>query len=237
MYVTETQLAMESQHSSETTAATLVESSLEPASAPSPIDFGQIIRELQIELLHLIPAHFARVEDLPTANQRTPKDQALDSVLAMLLGQQMTPSNVAVADKAPVRFQEPPPLPQMEQILHVEQTSELESCGFAATGKVCLADGSERQFNVNGRIDSADAAYASLKLWLTQGNDQTEVESLGEAGIGALATEKIDTPFQLQEKGATLLGRVRASSVWLGEQEGAGFMRKVNLATTPRPSA
>jgi hypothetical protein len=220
MHDTGMQLAMESQHSSQVTTTSLVESSLEPATDPAPINFGQIIRELQIELLHLIPAHVAGGDERPAESQRTPKDQALDSVLAMLLGQQMKPSNAAVADKSPVRFREPPPMPQMEQILRTEQTGESEGCRVAATGKVCLAD----------------AAYASLKLWLAQGGGQTKVESLSEAGVGALATEKIDTPFQLQENGVTL-GQVRASSVWLGEREGAGFMRQVDLATTPRPSA
>jgi hypothetical protein len=84
----------------------------------------------------------------------------------------------------------------------------------------------------NGWIDSGDAAYADLKLWQVTDDGASRVQSLAAAGIGALATQNADTQFTLKENGASV-GQMRASSVWLGENSGAGLVRQIDLATTP----
>jgi hypothetical protein len=212
---------------------------------------------------------------------------------------------------------------QMMEFVH---TSETERCSFAASGNVCLADGSTRQFNVgyemerseetnsfgvasfrdplmldfaqpttklsphsvefdldadgkaermrmpgsntavlfndinhngkaddgselfgpqsgdgfadlakldddgNGWIDEGDKAFADLKLWQIGDDGVSTVRSLADAGIGALATLSEATPFTLKENGEAV-GQVRASSVWLGEEGGAGIVRQVDVAT------
>lgn len=215
---------------------------------------------------------------------------------------------------------------QVMQLLH---TRETESCTFAASGNVCLADGSTRQFEVgyrmdrseesteigiasfrdplmldfaepgsglgphsvdfdldadgivermrmpgsdtavlfldrnkngrpddgtelfgpqsgdgfadlakldsdgNGWVDGGDEAYADLKLWQLTADSQARVRSLAEAGVGALATQNAATPFTIKENGVAI-GQVRASSVWLGEAGGAGLVRQVDVAATPK---
>jgi len=214
------------------------------------------------------------------------------------------------------------------QLMELSQTSETESCTFAASGNICLADGSTRQFDVgyrlerseqsthfgaaqfkdplaldfgapttrlcgsgieldidcdgdtetlrlpagnaavlfndrnhngraddgselfgpttgsgfgelaqldgdgNGWIDGGDAAYADLKLWQIAEDGSSSVESLADAGIGALATASEETPFTVKEDGAAV-AQVRASSVWLGETGGAGIVRQIDVAATP----
>ena len=208
------------------------------------------------------------------------------------------------------------------QLAMLTQTSESESCSFAASGNVCLADGSTRQFDVgyrmerseqstefgiaefkdplaldfgapgsslgrvdfdidsdgtteqvrlpsgnaallfadrnhngradngselfgpqsgdgfaelalldtdgNGWIDGGDAAYADLMLWQLADDGTESVRSLADAGVGALATKAVDTPFTLKEEG-NAVGQVRSSSVWLGEESGAGSVRQIDV--------
>lgn len=84
----------------------------------------------------------------------------------------------------------------------------------------------------NGWIDSADTAYADMKLWQMSSDGAEQVQSLAAAGIGALATGYADTPFSLKERGQ-IVGQMRSSSVWLGETSGAGSVRQIDIATTP----
>lgn len=83
----------------------------------------------------------------------------------------------------------------------------------------------------NGWIDSADAAYGDIKLWRMGSDGVEQVETLAAAGIGALSTHHASTPFTLKEKGE-IVGQMRDSSVWLGEESGAGIVRQIDIATT-----
>ncbi|MDD5248990.1 MAG: hypothetical protein PHY45_08395 [Rhodocyclaceae bacterium] len=94
-----------------------------------------------------------------------------------------------------------------------------------------FADLAKLDSDGNGWIDSGDAAYADLKLWQVAADGKGSVESLADAGIGALATASTATPFTLKEDGATV-GQVRASSVWLGENGGAGTVRQIDVGVT-----
>jgi hypothetical protein len=112
MHVTGTQLAMENEQNSEATtvrATTLVDTKLNPASDCTPVDFVNIIMESQIDLLNLIPGYFAEARNsAPATNQRLFNDDALNSVLAMILSQQLAPPTSAVAaSSAPLRFSGP----------------------------------------------------------------------------------------------------------------------------------
>lgn len=85
--------------------------------------------------------------------------------------------------------------------------------------------------DTNGWIDEADAAFADLKLWQADSQEQ-RIRNLAEAGVGALATASAETGFQIKEKGAQV-GQMRSSGVWLGEAGGAGSLRQIDLATEP----
>ncbi|WP_051304503.1 hypothetical protein [Chitinilyticum litopenaei] len=78
----------------------------------------------------------------------------------------------------------------------------------------------------NGWIDEADPDFARLKLWQA---GSEKVQTLREAGVGALAVDHAATPFALYGDGE-LRGQQRASSVWLGENGGVGSVRQVDLA-------
>jgi len=84
----------------------------------------------------------------------------------------------------------------------------------------------------NQWIDAGDAAYAELMLWCAADDGGTTCRSLADAGIGALSTRYEDTPFTIKENGE-VIGQVRGSSVWLGEESGAGIVRQIDIATTP----
>lgn len=85
----------------------------------------------------------------------------------------------------------------------------------------------------NRWIDAADAAWADLRLWSIDADGTERVRTLAEAGIGALATAWEDTPYTIKENGK-VLGQVRGSSVWLGEESGAGIVRQIDIATDRR---
>lgn len=84
----------------------------------------------------------------------------------------------------------------------------------------------------NGWIDAGDTAYADLMLWSMGDDGASSYRSLADAGIGALSTRYADTPFTIKENGE-VVGQVRGSSVWLGEESGAGIVRQIDLATAP----
>lgn len=258
-----------------------------------------------------------------------------DTILQMLFGMQPasnvapTTDDAAAADAAPGGGLVPLRAARVMELVH---TSETESCTFSASGNICLADGSTRQFEVgyhlerseestrltaasfrdplvldfgapgtklndhaadfdldmdgkaesmrmpadgsavlfydrnhngvadngselfgprtgsgfgelakldgdgNGWIDEGDAAYEDLMLWHLSSDGQSRYESLADAEIGALATLSAETPFTLKEHGESV-GQVRASSVWLGEHSGAGIVRQIDVATTPKEKA
>ena len=269
-----------------------------------------------------------------TAQQEDPAlalDHVLQSLIRALFGDAASPDEGVAKPTASQENQVMArPLRRIDR-LELVHTREEESCSFAASGNICLADGSTRQFEVgydmqrseestelsytrlrdplvvdlvapapslgscsvdfdldcdgqaeslrmpdeksallfldrNGNgvaddgselfgpqsgngfadlakldgdgnrwIDEADAAYADLKLWRVDGEGNGHVESLADAGIGALSTQYAETPFTLKENG-TVVGQVRGSGVWLGEQGGAGSVRQIDLAVE-KPTA
>lgn len=256
-----------------------------------------------------------------------------DTIMQMLFGLPAAADADAVSEEAsagnrPEGGRMRAALPGM-RVMELVHTSETESCTFSASGNICLADGSTRQFDVgyhmerseestrlttgvfrdplvldfgepgtklneqsvdfdldsdgkvesmrmpaghsamlfhdingngiadngselfgpatgngfgelakldsdgNGWIDEGDAAYDDLMLWHFSDDGQSRYESLEDAEIGALATLSAETPFTLKEDGEAV-GQVRASGVWLGEHSGAGIIRQIDVATTPK---
>lgn len=337
MHITDSQLTLGSKHALEQVAyrTTTLERIRDPG---DPKAFGGMFEQ---ELNKLLATRLDQTAPLQVASACSAAEclhDMVETMLAMLFGKQGEGDPVAppgldtLAAKAMLDGQASPvepPRPRW-QMTQTEQLSETESCQFGARGKVCLADGSERQFDVgyrfersesvsrtvsrylidplvvdgqspraalteasvdfdldqdgrlervrlpaagssllfldrnrngraddggelfgpksgdgfaelarldddqNGWIDSADAAFADLRLWQAGDVGAQTVRRLGEAGIGALAVTAVDTPFQLKENGERV-GQMRSSSVWLGETAGAGIIRQIDLGTTPAP--
>lgn len=330
MRIIDSQLTLGSKHAlEETSVKTATLERVRPSGQAQA--FGSVFQE------ELDKRLAARVDQGPVFQLTAVRSTAervhdmVETMIAMLFGHQDGGGPVALSgDNGRGNFAQEwarlgPPRASW-QITQTEQVTTSESCQFAASGKVCLADGSHRQFDVgfklerreeitrtasralldplvldrsapravpaansvefdldsdgslerlrlpgddsaflfldrnrngladngselfgpesgngfaelalldgdrNGWIDSGDAAFADIKLW--QPGATEEVRSLAEAGIGALATLSAETPFDLKDNGERV-GRMRSSSVWLGQTDGAGIVRQVDLSTTP----
>jgi hypothetical protein len=288
----------------------------------------------------LLPQAEAKQADASQAVDKS-KEERFQSLWEMLFGSHSSSKPATTCPKNPsatgstasASTLSPPlkPQPVTIQILAVEHTKTIESCSFNASGKVCLQDGSSRQFDVayqnaqssestqilgaqrltlkdplvvdmgpattklsqqsvdfdldndgkkesmhlpdtrsgllfldrnhngvadngselfgpqsgngfsdlakldddhNGWIDEGDAAYKDLKLWQSGDQPAGRVQTLAQAGVGAMATASVQTEYGLKESDQ-VLGQIRASSVWLGEHGGAGSVRQIDLATKP----
>lgn len=320
MIISKSNLALSSEHHLEVNTATVAK--FWQDQSESTASFDQVLKRQ----LQSVPAELLQIEAAPDS-QASAKvtDDPFQAIMEMLFG--ITKAADPAADSGT-------PLPSNKfslggmQLMQLTHSSESESCSFAATGNVCLADGSTRQFDVgyhmerseqttqlgiaqfkdplaldfgepkttlgknsvdfdidsdgktetlrlptgnsavlfndlnhngraddgselfgprtgkgfgelamldgdgNGWIDSGDAAYADLKLWQVADDGSSSVKSLADAKIGALATASEPTPFTLKEHGEAV-AQVRASSIWLGEQSGAGIVRQIDVGVTP----
>ncbi|TDQ35459.1 hypothetical protein [Thiopseudomonas denitrificans] len=80
----------------------------------------------------------------------------------------------------------------------------------------------------NGFIDSGDAVFESLKLWIPDQNGQGRLIGLKEAGIGALALKHAEGGFDLIANGE-LQGQVRSTGLFLFEDGRVGSMQQIDL--------
>lgn len=74
----------------------------------------------------------------------------------------------------------------------------------------------------NGWVDEADAAWSQLGLWT--GEAGGAIQALGAAGVGAISTGSVATPFSLGEA-----GQLSAAGVYLHENGQAGVVGEINL--------
>ncbi len=72
----------------------------------------------------------------------------------------------------------------------------------------------------NGWVDEADAAWASLRVFRP---DTGGTQTLAQAGVGALSTQAVATPFELPG------GRVAQTALYLREDGSAGTVQHVDL--------
>lgn len=336
MYITDSQLTLGSSHALE--ECSLYTSTLERIRDPAAAEgasgkFEQVLNKMMGAHLQRSTLDHMR----PCCRAPHQKQAMLEAMFSMLFGADARTSSsvrelLAGTERSPLGFDmallspgAPQPRWQLTQTL---QRKETESCDFAASGKVCLADGSQRQFEVgfhmerseelgktvsttlfdplvidcaapkvgvageeiafdlncdgtlelmrlpgddsaflfldrnhngqaddgselfgpqsgngftelarldsdsNGWIDSADPAFAELMLWRSGALGKQQVQDLAAAGVGALATAAVATPFALKADGEQV-GQMRSSSVWLGETGGAGTVRQVDVATRP----
>ncbi|WP_221229502.1 hypothetical protein [Niveibacterium umoris] len=82
----------------------------------------------------------------------------------------------------------------------------------------------------NGWIDEADAAYSALRLWQPASQGQGTLETLQQAGVGALYLGSTATPFTLKDGANNTLGAVRASGVYLKESGEVAAIQQIDVA-------
>lgn len=80
----------------------------------------------------------------------------------------------------------------------------------------------------NGWIDESDAAFKDLKIWLPTPDGKGRLLSLQEAGIGALALARVDSPFSLKN-GRSDLGAVRQTGLYLKEDGSVGTLQEIDV--------
>lgn len=82
----------------------------------------------------------------------------------------------------------------------------------------------------NGWLDEGDAAYSRLRLWMPEGDGPGKLQSLAQAGVGAISLEAIDSPFSIKDSALQTQGVVRQSGLWLAEDGRAGSLQQVDLS-------
>lgn len=100
---------------------------------------------------------------------------------------------------------------------------------FGAQSGNGFADLAKLDSDGNGWIDENDAAYNELRVWTQDANGNDQLVSLQQAGVGALNTGSVASPFDLTEANNTLDGKIRSTGVYLHEDGSAGTLQQVDL--------
>lgn len=82
----------------------------------------------------------------------------------------------------------------------------------------------------NGWIDESDAVFKELRIWTRDADGRDRLQTLAEAGIGAISLGRVATPFDLKTAGSNeLLGQIRSSGVYLNENGTVGSIQQIDL--------
>lgn len=82
----------------------------------------------------------------------------------------------------------------------------------------------------NGWIDENDAIYDRLRIWMRTDDGGERLLALGEKGVGAIYLGHLATPFSMKDASNELLGQVRDSSIFLGDDGSVGTIQQIDLA-------
>jgi len=80
----------------------------------------------------------------------------------------------------------------------------------------------------NGWIDENDQVYSQLRVWKPSAQGSGVMETLKQAGVGAIYLGAESTPFQLKNSKDTTVGDVAETSVYLNDNGTAGTIQEVN---------
>ncbi|MCL2523511.1 MAG: VCBS repeat-containing protein [Betaproteobacteria bacterium] len=83
----------------------------------------------------------------------------------------------------------------------------------------------------NGWIDENDAAFSQLQIWSRDADGNDRLQSLAEAGVGAIFLGRVATPFDIKTTGNEMLGQVRDTGIFLQENGIVGTIQKIDLTT------
>lgn len=99
----------------------------------------------------------------------------------------------------------------------------------AGFGELAELDGDGNQW-----IDEQDPLFDSLLIWRPDGQGGESLQTLRQAGVGAIAVVHAGTAFELQDGDGKALGKVKASGIFLTE---AGEVRALHEIDLARPAA
>ncbi len=85
-------------------------------------------------------------------------------------------------------------------------------------------------FDENGWIDENDAIYDKLRIWTKDENGNDQLFALGQKDVGAIYLGNIDTDYSYKDADNNLLGRMRASSIYLADSGNVGTVHQIDLA-------
>ncbi len=101
---------------------------------------------------------------------------------------------------------------------------------FGAQSGNGFADLAAHDQDGNHWIDSNDAIFQQLKLWLHAADGTDQLLDLKTAGIGAIFLGQVQSPFTLTDQNNQAKGDIRASGIYLTEQGKAGTVQQIDLA-------
>jgi hypothetical protein len=78
-------------------------------------------------------------------------------------------------------------------------------------------------------LDENDPLFSRLSVWRHGENGETELQSLTEAGVGAIALTHAGTTFQLRAGDGRILGQVAASGIFLTENGEVRALQELDL--------
>jgi hypothetical protein len=82
----------------------------------------------------------------------------------------------------------------------------------------------------NRWIDEGDPSFSELRLWTPAAEGNGTLQSLAQAGVGALYIGNVETPFSVQGSDNEQLGTLRASGVYVSESGDVGTMQQIDLS-------
>ena len=109
---------------------------------------------------------------------------------------------------------------------HIDDGKEL----FGPTTGAGFSELAALDSDGNGWIDEADTAYAQLRVWQPTVEGQGNVQTLAQAGVGALYLGHASTPFELRGANNETLGVMRSSGVYLRENGSVGTLSQIDLS-------
>lgn len=82
----------------------------------------------------------------------------------------------------------------------------------------------------SGWVDEGDAAWSSLRIWTPALDGGGMLRTATEAGVGALYTGRVATPFDLRGAANETLGVVRTTGIYLRDDGGSGTVSQIDVS-------
>jgi hypothetical protein len=100
---------------------------------------------------------------------------------------------------------------------------------FGPTTGNAFAELSQYDEDGNRWIDESDAIFRDLFVWTKSADNQDTLQSLKDAGVGALYLSSVHSPFSLKDSQNQLHGQIVRTGVFLREDGGAGTLQQLNV--------
>ncbi|QEP42277.1 hypothetical protein D5085_03480 [Ectothiorhodospiraceae bacterium BW-2] len=98
---------------------------------------------------------------------------------------------------------------------------------FGAISGDAYADLAAYDGDGNGWIDENDTIFVKLRLW--NGDEQGNLSTLAQSGVGALYLGRQETPHRITDSNNDTLAQVRHTGLYLMESGHAGTMQQIDL--------